>query len=151
MSAAGASIHASCVVLGETGVLIRGPSGAGKSTLALRLMLDPPRALPEARLVADDRVLLCAEGADLVAQAPEALAGLIEVRHLGIRQVPHLFCGKVKIVIDLAAELAPRLPDAADLTEILCGIKIQRLPVPPGADAALLLAAALATQETGNT
>ncbi len=34
-----ASIHGSCVAVGETGVLIRGPSGAGKSGLAFALIL----------------------------------------------------------------------------------------------------------------
>ena len=32
------TIHASAVVIGETGVLIRGASGAGKSTLARSLI-----------------------------------------------------------------------------------------------------------------
>ena len=32
------TVHATCVVIGEAGVLLRGPSGSGKSTLARRLV-----------------------------------------------------------------------------------------------------------------
>ncbi len=139
------SIHASCVRVGEHGVLIRGPSGAGKSLLALRLMLDPPRILPHAEFVADDRVLLEAAQGTLTARAPDALAGIIEVRHLGLRRVPHLFSVKVNIVVDLSAAVASRLPALEETSVTLDGITVSRIAVPPGADAALLLAAALTT------
>lgn len=144
-SNAPASIHASCVQIGEQGVLIRGPSGAGKSLLALRLMLDPPRALPHATLVADDRVILEAAHGTLNARAPDALAGIIEVRFLGLRRVHHLFSVNVNIVIDLSAPDAARLPLPPGNHVTLDGITVSRIGVPAGADAALLLAAALAT------
>lgn len=139
------SIHASCVRIGEHGVLIRGPSGAGKSLLALRLILDPPRALPPAELVADDRVLLEAAQGTLTARAPAALAGIIEVRHLGLRRVPHLFSVKVNMVVDLSAADVNRLPPAEAESVTLNGIKVSRVAVPEAGDAALLLAAALVT------
>jgi serine kinase of HPr protein (carbohydrate metabolism regulator) len=63
------------------GVLIEGPSGAGKSDLALR-------ALDQGwRLVADDRTLVWASGGRLYGRAPDALAGLIEARGLGVLPV----------------------------------------------------------------
>lgn len=145
MPATAPSIHASCVRIGEHGVLIRGPSGAGKSLLALRLILDPPRALPHAELVADDRVRLEVAHAALIARAPDALAGIIEVRHLGLRRVPHLFSVKVNMVVDLAAQDAARLPEPAAERVTLDGITVSRIAIPAGADAALLLAAALTT------
>ena len=80
----GASIHACCVVLSragdpfgapsDAGVLLIGPSGSGKSDLALRLI-----ALG-AVLVADDRVELFVQHGTLMARAPQALAGLVEIR-----------------------------------------------------------------------
>jgi HPr kinase/phosphorylase len=75
-------VHATCVALrqGRTwrAVLLRGPSGAGKSDLALRLIE------AGARLVADDQTHLAKKGRRLIATAPPALAGLIEVRGVGI-------------------------------------------------------------------
>ena len=82
------SIHASCVAIGGRGVLIRGASGAGKSTLALRLILDAPRVLAPAELVADDRVLLRVEAGALVARPVPALAGLVEARGLAASTAP---------------------------------------------------------------
>lgn len=137
------TIHASCVRVGETGLLIRGPSGAGKSTLALALMLDPPRALPAADLVADDRVHLTPTPDGLLARAPSTLAGLIEVRYLGIRRFPYLAYTPVGLVIDLAAGDATRLPEAAGSFASLEGFQIPRLSIPQGMDARLVVAAFL--------
>ena len=65
------------------GVLIEGPAGAGKSDLALRAL-----ALGWS-LIADDRTLVWASSGRLYGRAPDALAGLIEVRGLGVVAVPH--------------------------------------------------------------
>jgi len=101
-------IHASCVAIGATGVLLRGPSGSGKSDLALRLIDGG------ARLVADDRVDLVRDpdAAGVLAAAPAALAGLIEVRGLGIVRLPAVARARLGLVVDLctAAEM-PRLPE----------------------------------------
>lgn len=148
--AAPATIHASCISVGDAGVLIRGPSGAGKSWLALGLILDPPRALPAAELVADDRVLLAREGADLVARPAPSLAGLIEARGLGIRRMPHRAMVAVRWVIDLAAEDAARMPDCAALQIALDGLLLPRIPATEADQARLLLTAALASHDPEN-
>lgn len=137
------TIHASCVALDGAGILIRGPSGAGKSTLALRLILDPPRALPEAVLVADDRVRLCVRDGTLHAAPPTALAGLIEVRNLGIRRLNFQQDCPVRLVVDLAAPDAERLPAEGTGHTLIATVALSRIAVPAGADAALLVAAAL--------
>lgn len=80
----------------ETGVLLRGPSGSGKSDLALRLIDQG------AVLVADDQVLLRREGEAILADPPDILAGLLEVRGLGILHFPHRAGVPVGLVIDLA-------------------------------------------------
>lgn len=97
------TVYATCVTIGRVGVLIRGRSGSGKSDLALRL-LDGG-----ARLVADDRVCLEQVGDRLVARAPRELAGLIEVRGLGIVRLAHRQSVAVGLVVEL--DVAPdRLP-----------------------------------------
>ena len=73
-----ANIHATCVALEKKGVLLLGASGAAKSDLALRLIDEG------AMLVADDRTDLFDRRGKLFARAPQILAGLIEVRGLGI-------------------------------------------------------------------
>jgi HPr kinase/phosphorylase len=74
-------------------VLLLGPSGSGKSDLLLRL-LDRGFAL-----VADDRVDL----SDGVASAPAGLAGLLEVRGLGVFRMPHVTSATVALAVELGA------------------------------------------------
>ncbi|PKQ03845.1 MAG: aldolase, partial [Alphaproteobacteria bacterium HGW-Alphaproteobacteria-12] len=79
-------VHGTCVACGTRAVLMRGPSGSGKSDLAFRLLRDDPSG--ETRIVADDRVVLSGVGNGLVASAPPALAGLVELRGLGLLAMP---------------------------------------------------------------
>jgi HPr kinase/phosphorylase len=122
------SVHASAVLAGARAVLIRGPAGSGKSRLALALIEAAQSGLlPFARLVGDDRVHLepC-HGRLLVRPAP-ALAGLIEVRGLGIRRLAHEARAVVGLVVDLAAEDAERLPAGSDA--MIAGIAVPRLAI----------------------
>lgn len=99
------NIHATCVLLARAGlafaaprsagVLLLGKSGAGKSDLALRLI-----ALG-AQLVSDDRTELFAARGRLCARAPAALAGLIEVRGLGIVALPHAARAQLALAVSL--------------------------------------------------
>ncbi len=98
------TVHATAVALGGRCVLLMGPSGAGKSDLALRLV---DRGW---RLVADDRVVLTRENAGLWASAPPVLAGLIEVRGVGIVTEPALARARVVLALDLGLP-SDRLPD----------------------------------------
>src|SRR6478735_7393544 len=88
MAAQDPTIHASAVLIGAKAALIRGPAGSGKSRLVWNLIAAAGHgALPFARLVADDRVHLENRAGRLLASAPQALAGLIEVHGLGIRRI----------------------------------------------------------------
>jgi HPr kinase/phosphorylase len=92
-------IHGSCASKNGVGVLLVGPPGSGKSDLVLRLRnhgFD---------LVADDRVDIT----DGIARPAPALAGLLEVRGLGIFRLPYVAEARVALVVDLST-LAPRLP-----------------------------------------
>ena len=60
-------LHASAVVIGEAGILIRGPSGAGKSSLALALIGLARQQGRFARLIADDRTEIAVRAGRLLA------------------------------------------------------------------------------------
>ncbi len=124
-----ATIHASAVLVGARAVLIRGPSGSGKSRLALELIESARNgSLLFARLVGDDRVHLHAAGGRLLVRPAEALAGLIEIRGVGILRLPHEPSAVVRLVVDLAADVE-RLPDAKERRAVLEGVRLPRLAV----------------------
>jgi HPr kinase/phosphorylase len=140
-----ATVHASAVLVGARAVLIRGAAGAGKSRLALELIQSATSgALAFARLVADDRVHLEAANGRLIARPPPTLAGLIEVRGVGIIQLPHEPTAVISLVIDLGDASAERLPGREALATIE-GITLPRLAFARGADALPAVLAALAT------
>jgi hypothetical protein len=95
MSAVKINIHASCVAIGGKGVLILGDSGAGKSDLALRLIDGG------ARLVADDRCDLFVRAGKLCASPPPRIAGLLELRGIGIVAQPYARITSVVMAVRL--------------------------------------------------
>ncbi len=120
------NLHATCIAINRLGVLLRGPSGSGKSDLALRLIDQSTDAI----LVADDRVDVNARDGGLYACAPGAIAGLLEVRGLGVMRVPHAADAKLALIVDLtdAANIL-RLPDA--LFEEMLGVQLPRIRLAP--------------------
>jgi serine kinase of HPr protein (carbohydrate metabolism regulator) len=130
---ASSAIHASALVLGEAGVLIRGPSGSGKSSLTLALLaLAGERGL-FAALIGDDRVLIGASGERILASGAPNVRGLIERRGYGIVRAPTEPCAVVRLVVDLSprGERGPRLPDEGALTVSLGEIALPRLAFDP--------------------
>lgn len=123
------NIHGTGLLLGARGVVLRGPSGAGKSLLALEL-LDrwELRGVP-ARLVSDDRIDLCVERGALTMYAPEAIAGLIELRGRGIVARPYIGRAPVDLVVDLV-DTVDRMVEEEALTTTLLGVRVARCPVP---------------------
>ncbi|MET0687742.1 MAG: aldolase [Methyloceanibacter sp.] len=95
-------VHGTCVALGRRAALLRGASGFGKSDLALRFIALPSDATGAPMLVADDQVFVEPRGdrAPLV-RAPETIAGKIEVRGIGIVDVPFLKEARLVLVCDL--------------------------------------------------
>ena len=129
------TIHASAVLIGARAVLIRGPAGSGKSRLALALLEAEHRGrLPFVRLIGDDRVQVEAEHGRLLVRPVPALAGLIEVRGLGIRRVPYEPLALVGFLVDLGDSEAVRLPDSASQQAEIAGVSLPRLAVAAGHD-----------------
>jgi HPr kinase/phosphorylase len=146
IKAPGASVHASAVAIGNRAVLIRGPSGSGKSRLAFDLILAGRSGqIPQGVLIGDDRVLLEEADGQLLVGPVRELAGLIEVRGLGIRRLDFAEKAVVGLVVDLAAADAERLPPAEALQTHIIGIKVPRIPVAKDYPALPLVVAALTT------
>ena len=138
------TIHASAVLVGARAILIRGPAGSGKSRLVLDLIQAASNGLLKfARLVADDRVHIQAAHDRLIARSPPALAGLLEVRGLGIQQLQYEPMAVVSWVVDLQVATAMRMPDCATTQTVIAGIKIRRLAVAPGCDPVPMVLAAV--------
>ncbi len=114
-----ARIHATTVSIKGRGVMIMGASGIGKSDLALRLI---DRG---AVLVSDDYTDVRADLGALIAAPPPTIAGLIEVRGLGIITLPHTENVQVALIVDLN-DAPQRLPDEAKHIDML-GISIATL------------------------
>ena len=144
------TIHASAVLVGARAVLIRGPAGSGKSSLAFALVRAAQNgALPFARLVGDDRVHVEPAHGRLLVRPATALGGLIEIRGLGIRRLPHESVAAVGLVVDLDSPDAERLPVPESAIAEVAGIVLPRLAVAPRADPLYLLFAALRTENSG--
>lgn len=113
-------VHATSVEIGGHAVLIRGPSGGGKSDLALRLIDGG------ATLVADDQTAVTMDGGRLFVSVPETIAGLLEVRGLGIVRVAHRARAPLALVVDLVqAKDVDRLPEPSSAQ--LLGLMVPRV------------------------
>ena len=126
-------LHASCVCMEAKGILIRGKPGSGKSDLALRLIDEPGYGIGDtalrAALVADDQVEIRKSGDALVASAPETLAGLLEIRGLGIVRCDAVASAALALVVDLDGH-AERLPGFGEQTASFLGLSLPVLYLP---------------------
>jgi len=142
------TVHASAVRVGDRGVLIRGKSGAGKSSLLLALL---SAREANAILIADDRVHLAAASGRVLASAPAAIAGQMEIRGVGIVEKPHVSPAAIDLVVDLLplAE-CPRLPEGDEARAVLAGIAVPRIFIAIDAhDGVLRVLSALARSAAG--
>ena len=117
-------VNATAIAIDGRAVLFRGPSGAGKSDLALRLIDDG------ARLVADDQVELRREGEHILVRAPATIAGLIEIRGVGILRVDALAEAKLAMFADLVRrQEIERLPEPR--REDVLGLAVPSIALSP--------------------
>ena len=128
------TVHGTAVLVGADGVLIRGGSGAGKSVLALALI---ERG---ARLIGDDRLTLSVRNGRVIASAPVAIAGLIELRGRGPVARPYERAGVIRLVADIVSdEELDRMPEEHQLTAALLDTALPRQPVPAATEPAMRL------------
>lgn len=116
------TIHASCVAIDGAAVLIEGKSGDGKSDLALRLI---DRG---AVLVSDDYTTVVRRQGKLHATAPANLAGKMEVRGIGIVELPHVADVPVALLVTIVP--APARMPADGRTRRLAGVDLREIALP---------------------
>ena len=118
--------QATCVAINGRAVLIEGPPGSGKSSLALTLI---DRG---AVLIGDDGVTLEPRGGRLYASPPPNIAGLLEVRNLGLLEFPTVGDVPVALVVQLDPA-AERFIEAAERVE-LGGVALPMVRLWPGGE-----------------
>lgn len=117
------TLHATTVAIGGRAVMLAGPSGSGKSDLALRLI---DRG---ATLVSDDYSLAKRIKGVLVAAAPQNIAGKIEIRSIGIIDMPFVSDVPVALVCDLF-DIVDRMP-AEPMKRVIAGVGIPVMKISP--------------------
>lgn len=111
-----ALVQASCVAIEGRALLIEGAPRSGKSNLALALI---DRG---AVLIGDDGVQLEAKDGRLYASPPPNIAGLLEVRNLGLLSFPITAHVHVALAVRLDAA-AERFIDSPD-SIVLCSVDL---------------------------
>lgn len=119
-------LQASAVAIEGRALLIEGPPGSGKSSLALALI---DRG---AGLIGDDAVTLTADGPRLIASPPPNIAGLLEVRGVGLVTLPCAPPSPVALILTLGEPPAGRLPETPLATRQVAGLAIPVLAFDPG-------------------
>lgn len=123
-------MQASAVAIGGRALLIEGPPGSGKSSLALALI---DRG---AGLIGDDGVTLTRAGTRagdaLFASPPPHIAGLLEVRGVGLVATDMSPPAPVALILTLGGAAGERLPETPLPTRDLAGVAVPVLAFDPG-------------------
>ena len=98
-------MHATCVDINGSGVLIVGRSGSGKSSLAINLL-----ALGS-KLVADDQCELVKKNNNFRIFKPASLPNSIEIRGIGLVSVPTVVETRLDWVVNMDEAETERMPD----------------------------------------
>jgi len=111
-------IHATLIKVDQLGVLVLGKSGCGKSALALALIDGSGRGIGKTdmitKLVSDDQVCLWQDLATnkIYGRAPTTIAGLLEIRGVGIVSMAYVSRCPVDLVVRIRPENEiERLPE----------------------------------------
>lgn len=129
------TLHASCVALGDAGILVEGPPGSGKSELVLRLIDEPGYGFGtivlRGRLVSDDQTAIERRGEALFASCPKPIAGLFEIRGQGVVKIDHAPEVKLVLAVKLAkADEIERMPDGA--FRQIAGVALRQISIDAG-------------------
>ena len=112
--------------------MVEGEPGSGKSSLALALI---DRG---AQLIGDDGVSLHRRGRQIIASPPPNIAGLLEIRGVGLIEFPTAQPTPLALILALGSK-TERLPERLATRDIL-GVQIPVLPFEAGAIAPALRA-----------
>lgn len=119
-------IQATAVEIDGRAVIFEGPPGSGKSTLALSLI---DRG---ATLIGDDGVTLERENDRVLASPPPNIAGLLEIRGVGLVEFPTTARVPLALILTLVEEgHAERLPGMLVDRELF-DLAVPVLPFLPG-------------------
>ena len=104
-------VLATSVKLGDQAILIQGKSGTGKSMLAMRLITQHG-----ALLISDDVTGIQSKDGVLYAETIPEIVGRLEVRGVGIIQLPCVSHVPVACVIELDQSKSERMPKDKSIT-----------------------------------
>ncbi|WP_210496151.1 HPr kinase/phosphorylase [Microvirga antarctica] len=121
------TVHATALVIGEAGILIRGEAGAGKSSLARQLLHEAAGRGLFSRLIGDDRVILSPCHGRVIARPVAVIEGAIEIRGIGIAMRRSEPAAVMRLVVDLSSGAPERMPEAGDETIAVCGVLLPRI------------------------
>ncbi len=119
-------IQASAVVIGGRALLIEGRAGSGKSSLALALI---DRG---AGLIGDDAVTLVRKGEHVIASPPPNIAGLLELRGIGLARLAPAPPAPVALILALGGPAPERLPAVPLPCREIAGVAVPVLAFEPG-------------------
>ena len=119
-----AIVQASVVAIDGRALMLDGPPGSGKSSLALALIGCG------AQLIGDDGVTLTRDGDTIMASPPPNIAGLLEIRGVGLVEMPLAAPTPLALILTLG-EAGARLPKMAGERDVL-GLAIPHLAFEPG-------------------
>jgi len=128
--------HGTFVKVGKLGVLILGNPGSGKSSLALALIDGDGRGIGShaltTTLITDDQVRLWYDNttAQVFGRPPKSIAGLLEIRGLGIAQIDYVRRYPVGLVVQIRPEdRIERLPDFPTTSINIMGLAIPMIEI----------------------
>ena len=132
MSTGRINIHATAIVIATRGFLFVGPAGSGKSMLAFACLASARRMGLFSALVSDDQVFVSRHGDHILAERPDTIAGLIELRGTGIAETNSIPSALLNYaVLPVRLKDADRLPAENERFEVFDDalLPLVRLPV----------------------
>lgn len=125
--AANINHHCTVIELDGLGIAIEGPSGSGKTSLAFGLIEAAGSKGLVACFVCDDQALLEVRSGEILAHAPESIAGKAELHGFGIVDIDHKPQTRLGLLARLTGKVA-RMPEQHEAN--LLGVSLPMIEVP---------------------